>query len=211
MPCRRYEDGQDGLSVYRPRAKNERHEMPQENGFGPARDAKDTRVANPPLPALDRPPSAHPGQGNSVGTFGISLAEYPKLCPYRHIRSTIRPRGTSVRADAAQAAYRRIVTADNSPEVAAREYVEERHERDQGKHRPRHLRQGADIAASRQVDPDQDHGDRMQEADQELKNLLHVFRIYRGAATAAATSGPGGTGEEKIIRLAAGGIRQCVS
>ncbi|MGH3217212.1 MAG: LLM class flavin-dependent oxidoreductase [Streptosporangiaceae bacterium] len=63
------------------------------------------------------------------------------------------------------------------PEVATREHVQERHQRDKGKHRPRQLRQTADVTAGGQVNPDEDHGDGMQEANQELENLLHPLNL----------------------------------
>ena len=70
-----------------------------------------------------------------------------------------------------------------SPQVATREHVEERHERDKAEHSPRELRNAPDIAAGGQVDPYQDHGDGMEETDQELEDLLHYPNLpaARGA------------------------------
>src|SRR5262249_49025980 len=39
------------------------------------------------------------------------------------------------------------------------------------------LRTAPDITAARQVNPHEDHGDGMEEADQELENLLHYLNL----------------------------------
>src|ERR1700686_4242862 len=60
-----------------------------------------------------------------------------------------------------------------SPEVAAGEHVEERHERDQAEHGPCQLRAAPDFTAGGQENTHKDHGEGMDETDKELKNLLH--------------------------------------
>jgi hypothetical protein len=67
--------------------------------------------------------------------------------------------------------------ASTSPQLATREYVEKRHQRDQTEHGPCQLRAPADIPAGGQVNPHQDHGNRMEEADQEFEDLLHRLNL----------------------------------
>jgi hypothetical protein len=63
------------------------------------------------------------------------------------------------------------------PEVAAGEHVDEGHQRDKPENGPGQLRAAANVVAGGQVDPHQDHGDRMEEAEQELDNLLHGLNL----------------------------------
>jgi len=71
-----------------------------------------------------------------------------------------------------------------SPQVATRQHVEERHERDKAEQGPRQLRTAPDLTAGRQVNPYEDHGDGMEETDQELEDLLHYLNLPGGAAGA---------------------------
>jgi hypothetical protein len=63
------------------------------------------------------------------------------------------------------------------PQFATREHVEERHQRDETEHGPCQLRAAADIPAGGQVNPHQDHGNGMEEADQEFEDLLHRLNL----------------------------------
>jgi hypothetical protein len=67
--------------------------------------------------------------------------------------------------------------APTSPQLATREHVEERHQRDETEHGPCQLRAAADIPAGGQVNPHQDHGNGMEETDQELEDLLHYLNL----------------------------------
>jgi hypothetical protein len=76
------------------------------------------------------------------------------------------------------ARWRRIATgAPDSPQLATREHVEKRHQRDETEHGPCHLRTASDIPAGGQVNPHQDHGNGMEEADQEFEDLLHCLNL----------------------------------
>src|SRR5215467_8028587 len=60
------------------------------------------------------------------------------------------------------------------PEIAAGEDVDEGHQRDQAEESPGRLPAVGQVRpVGEQVDPHQDDRDRVQEADQELKDLLH--------------------------------------
>src|SRR5215831_19387594 len=63
------------------------------------------------------------------------------------------------------------------PEVAASEHVQERDQRDESENAPGELRHVTDIAPRQQIDPDQHDGDRVQETDQQLENLLHTSTL----------------------------------
>ena len=67
--------------------------------------------------------------------------------------------------------------APASPQVAARQDIDERHERDEAEQSPCQLRTTPDITAARQVNPHEDHGDGMEETDHELQNLLHYLNL----------------------------------
>jgi hypothetical protein len=67
--------------------------------------------------------------------------------------------------------------APASPQLATREHVEKRHQRDETEHGPCQLRAAADIPAGGQVNPHQDHGNGMEEADQEFEDLLHCLNL----------------------------------
>jgi hypothetical protein len=56
-------------------------------------------------------------------------------------------------------------SAPASPQLATREHVEKRHQRDETEHGPCQLRAAADIPAGGQVNPHQDYGNGMEEAD----------------------------------------------
>ncbi len=84
----------------------------------------------------------------------------------------------------ARLAAHRHRCARASPQVATGEHVEERHERDKAEQGPRQLRTAPDITAGRQVNPYEDHGDGMEETDQELEDLLHYLNLPWGAAGA---------------------------
>ena len=76
------------------------------------------------------------------------------------------------------ARWRRIaIGAPASPQLATREHVEKRHQRDETEHGPCQLRAAADIPAGGKVNPHQDHGNGMEEADQEFKDLLHCLNL----------------------------------
>jgi len=76
------------------------------------------------------------------------------------------------------ARWRRIARgAPASPQLATREHVEKRYQRDEAEHGPCHLRTVADIPAGSQVNPHQDHGNGMEEADQEFEDLLHCLNL----------------------------------
>src|SRR5215469_3276669 len=66
------------------------------------------------------------------------------------------------------------------PEVAAHEDVDERHYRDYREDPPCEFGPAADVVAAQQVDPDQHYGDWVQEANQELDNLLHACQRTLG-------------------------------
>jgi aryl-alcohol dehydrogenase-like predicted oxidoreductase len=59
------------------------------------------------------------------------------------------------------------------PEVAGGEHINKRHKRDDHEDAPCDLGAGAHIASGRQVYPDEDDGERMDEAEQNLDQLLH--------------------------------------
>jgi hypothetical protein len=67
--------------------------------------------------------------------------------------------------------------APASPQLATREHVEKRYQRDETEHGPCQLRAAADIPAGGQVNPHQDHGNGMEEADQEFEDLLHCLNL----------------------------------
>ena len=69
------------------------------------------------------------------------------------------------------------VSAPDSPQVATREHVEKRYERDEAEHGPCQFRAAANIPASGQVNPHQDYGNGMEEADQEFEDLLHCLNL----------------------------------
>jgi hypothetical protein len=76
------------------------------------------------------------------------------------------------------ARWLRIATgAPGSPQLATSEYVEKRHQRDETEHGPCQLRAAADIPAGGKVNPHQDHGNGMEEADQEFEDLLHCLNL----------------------------------
>src|SRR5271166_4689097 len=82
--------------------------------------------------------------------------------------------------------YRRASRAVRRlPQVAAGEHVDERHERDDAEDSPGNFRAESDIAAGCQVDPDQDDGDGMDEAHEDLEQLLHDANLL------SAISDPG--------------------
>ena len=87
---------------------------------------------------------------------------------------------------ACRAAHRQRC-ARASPQVATRQHVEERHERDKAEQGPRQLRTAPDLTAGRQVNPYEYHGDGMEETDQELEDLLHYLNLP-GAPRAPARS-----------------------
>ncbi len=66
-------------------------------------------------------------------------------------------------------------------EVVAREHVEKRHERHDRGDRPGNPGDEAEVAAEQQVDPDQNHSDRVQDAEDQLENFLHATEC-RGVA-----------------------------
>jgi hypothetical protein len=67
--------------------------------------------------------------------------------------------------------------APTSPQLATREHIEERHQRDETEHGPCQLRAAPDITAGGQVNPHQDHGHGMEETDQEFEDLLHCLNL----------------------------------
>jgi len=59
----------------------------------------------------------------------------------------------------------RALMARALPEVSAGQHIQEWHQRNDREDRPGQLSPRADIAAGQQVDPDQHHRDRVEEAD----------------------------------------------
>src|SRR6266702_4655892 len=76
------------------------------------------------------------------------------------------------------------------PEIAAGQYVDKRHQRDEVQDAPGPLPAAAHVSAGRQVDPHEDDRDRVQEADQQLEDLLHRSESTR----AGICAGQGGMG-----------------
>jgi len=68
-------------------------------------------------------------------------------------------------------------SAPASPQLATRQHVEKRYERDEAEYGPGQFRAAADIPAGGQVNPHQDHGNGMEEADQEFEDLLHCLNL----------------------------------
>jgi hypothetical protein len=64
-------------------------------------------------------------------------------------------------------------TARGLPEVAAGQHVHKRHQRNQAEQPPGQLLPAGQVTARREVDPYQDHRQRVEKADQELQKLLH--------------------------------------
>jgi hypothetical protein len=65
-------------------------------------------------------------------------------------------------------------------EVVSREDIHEWDERDDRGNPPSELGNEAEVAAAQQVDPDQDHGNRMEDAKNELNEFLHGGSRSRG-------------------------------
>src|SRR5712691_11379688 len=77
-----------------------------------------------------------------------------------------------------------------SPQIPASEDVQERHERDETEGSPRQLPAARHVGAGGKVDPHQDNSERMQEADQELGELLHDLEPTRTGVSAVTASVP---------------------
>src|SRR6185437_12245620 len=69
---------------------------------------------------------------------------------------------------------RAAASAAESPQVAAGEHVDERHERNQHEQCPGQLRALGYVGAGQQVDPDEDDREGMEKAEEKLDDLLHV-------------------------------------
>jgi hypothetical protein len=72
------------------------------------------------------------------------------------------------------------MAARDLDEVVSREDVHKRDERDDRGDAPGELRDEAEVAAAQQVDPDQDHSNRMQDAEKDLNQFLHGGSRSRG-------------------------------
>lgn len=60
-----------------------------------------------------------------------------------------------------------------SPEIAAGEHVDKRHERDETEDTPGQFRAATEVVPGCQVDPHEDDGDRVNETDKELEEFFH--------------------------------------
>ena len=65
----------------------------------------------------------------------------------------------------------------SSPEVAAGQDVDERHDRHDHEDAPDELRQPVEVVPAEEVDPREHDGERMDEADEEFEKLLHGLRV----------------------------------
>src|SRR5690348_12227817 len=74
-----------------------------------------------------------------------------------------------------------------SPQVATGQHVQERHEGHDRTHRPGELAEAAQIAPTEQIDPDQDHRQRVDEAQQKLDDLLHGRLLCPCSSRASVT------------------------
>ena len=97
------------------------------------------------------------------------------------------PRRVKVRSRARLATHRHR-RAPVSPQVATGQHIEERHGRNKAEQSPCQLRTAPDITTGCQVNPHEDHGDGVEETDQELQNLLHHLKVL--GALRAACPGP---------------------
>src|SRR5215472_587900 len=96
----------------------------------------------------------------------------------RHARMMWNPSVVAIWARAGTTCAATEVTVAVLPQIAAGEHVNERHQRDQAEGGPRDLRARADVGPGRQVDPHENDGERMEQADDQLEKLLHIARIY---------------------------------
>jgi hypothetical protein len=94
---------------------------------------------------------------------GIELRITPSIWPFWHrvAASTVAFSGSRLRNAGPQ--------AGRSPEVAAGEHVDERHERDEAEDRPGDLDAAGHVGARGQVDPHQDDGERVQKTHEQLE------------------------------------------
>jgi uncharacterized protein (DUF952 family) len=69
------------------------------------------------------------------------------------------------------------------PEVAAHQHVQERDEGDQAEQAPDQLPHGGQVPAREEVDPHEDHGQRVEKTHQEFQKLLHGGSSYPGPRT----------------------------
>src|ERR1017187_3333698 len=91
------------------------------------------------------------------------------------------------------------ITARWSPQVAAGEDVDERHERDKAEDGPGQFRASCQFAAGCQVDPHENDGEGMDETDDEFQKLLHFPESTHtevGRRLGQETAG-GGTGSSR--------------
>src|SRR5215472_244940 len=112
----------------------------------------------------------------------------------RHARMMWNPSVVAIWARAGTTCAATEVTLAVLPQIAAGEHVNERHQRDEAEDGPRDLRARADVGPGRQVDPHENDGERMEQADDQLEKLLHIARIYPPARRAT----PGGSGQHGV-------------
>lgn len=123
------------------------------------------------------------GAGPVIGNLPLTKLPSPlRPCraegrlPIPAISSAPRPQRAEISSPARLATYW-ATDAPASPQFATREHVEERHQGDETEHGPCQLRAAPDIPAGGQVNPHQDHGNGMEETDQDFENLLHRLNL----------------------------------
>src|SRR5436190_17522428 len=77
----------------------------------------------------------------------------------------------------------------SSPEIAAGQHVDERHDREDEKDAPGELLTAAQVVAAGEVDPAEHDGYRVNEADEDFEKLLHGGGAYRLSSLRYLTTG----------------------
>src|SRR5580704_7362857 len=114
-------------------------------------------------PSSPTPPASNPARSTVAAAVGAPISATPTGISWR---SSPRPPECGYR-------FSDTHTRPASPEIAASQYVQERHKREEAEDSPHQLPAACHVGTAGQVDPHEDNCDRMEEADQQLDELLH--------------------------------------